>query len=56
MKIRRVIRKRIDHRADGIQVAADINAVVSVNVNVNETNAQADRRKAKEAGARKPPR
>jgi hypothetical protein len=54
MKIRRVIRKRIDHKADGIQVAADINAVVSVNV--NETNAQADRGKAKEAGERKPPR
>ena len=54
MKIRRVIRKRIDHKAEGIQVAADINAVVSVNV--NETSAQADRGKAKEAGARKPPR
>ena len=54
MKIRRVIRKRFDHKAEGIQVAADINAVVSVNV--NEANAQADRGKAKEAGARKPPR
>jgi hypothetical protein len=54
MKIRRVIRKRIDHKAEGIQVAADINAVVSVNV--NEANAQADRGKAKEAGERKPPR
>ena len=54
MKIRRVIRKRIDHKAEGIQVAADINAVVSVNV--NETNAPAGRDKAKEAGERKPPR
>ena len=33
MKIRKVIQKKIDHQDEGVQVAGDVNAVVSANVN-----------------------
>jgi hypothetical protein len=32
MNIRKVIRKRIRHEKDGVQIAGDINAVISANV------------------------
>ena len=33
MKIRKVIRKELDHDADGVHVAGAVNAVVAANVN-----------------------
>jgi hypothetical protein len=32
VKIRKIIRKRIRHNKDGVQIAGDINAVVAANV------------------------
>lgn len=32
MKLRRVIRKRVDHHTDGIDVVAGVNGVVAANV------------------------
>jgi hypothetical protein len=33
VKIHRIIQKRIRHDRDGVQIAADVNAAVHVNVN-----------------------
>ncbi len=33
MRVRKIIRKRIRHDKDGVQIAGDINAVVAGNVN-----------------------
>jgi hypothetical protein len=37
MKIRKIIRKRIRHNKDGIQVAGDINATIAANVNEGDS-------------------
>ena len=33
MKVRRIVKKRIRHEGDGVQLDADVNAAINVNVN-----------------------
>jgi hypothetical protein len=44
MKVRRLIRKRLERQKDGVQVAAGVNAVVSANVNEPGSSTRASSR------------
>jgi hypothetical protein len=40
MRVRRVIKKQIEHHSDGLNVAGSINGAISANVNESGSNTQ----------------